>query len=186
MSVAFMVVAGAVTFASAVVRLEFGNESLDEIALLTQEILQIHAAVWPVVVACLIAVTITSLFLFNRMTEPLLRFTRIFESIRRGEIPDPIELRGRDYLNRETKAHSSTITFARTSHFPQRCRRSEWVKGSTRGVIPSDTCRLPPPPQGRGAPEGVPAVHLVRGVPEATRVAVLISGPRERIIFWFP
>ena len=29
---------------------------------------------WPVVVACLIAVTITSLFLFNQMTESLARF----------------------------------------------------------------------------------------------------------------
>jgi methyl-accepting chemotaxis protein len=104
MSAIFMVVAGAITFAPAVVQLEFGSGSLDQVAVLTQEILQIHAAVWPVVVACLIAVTLTSLFLFNRMTEPLLRFTKVFEKIRQGNFPDPIELRGRDYLKREAKA----------------------------------------------------------------------------------
>jgi methyl-accepting chemotaxis protein len=103
MSAIFMVVAGAITFAPAVVQLEFGSGSLDQVAVLTQEILQIHAVVWPVVVACLIAVTLTSLFLFNRMTEPLLRFTKIFESIRQGNFPGPIELRGRDYLKREAK-----------------------------------------------------------------------------------
>jgi methyl-accepting chemotaxis protein len=104
MSAIFMVVAGAITFAPAVVQLEFGSGSLDQVAVLTQEILQSHAAVWPVVVACLIAVTLTSLFLFNQMTEPLFRFTKIFESIRQGDLPGPIELRGRDYLKREAKA----------------------------------------------------------------------------------
>ena len=104
MSAVFMVVAAAITFAPAVVQLEFGSGSLDQVAVLTQEILQIHAVVWPVVVACLIAVTLTSLFLFNRMTEPLLRFNKIFESIRQGNLPDPIELRGRDYLKREARA----------------------------------------------------------------------------------
>jgi len=104
MSAIFMIVAGAITFAPAVVQLEFGSGSLDQVAVLTQEILQIHAVVWPVVVACLIAVTLTSLLLFNRMTEPLLRFMKIFESIRQGNLPDPIELRGRDYLKREARA----------------------------------------------------------------------------------
>ncbi len=104
MSAIFMIAAGAITFAPAVVQLEFGSGSLDQVAVLTQEILQIHAVVWPVVVACLIATTVTSLFLFNRMTEPLFRFNKIFESIRRGNFPDPIELRGRDYLKREARA----------------------------------------------------------------------------------
>jgi methyl-accepting chemotaxis protein len=104
MSAIFMVVAGVITFTPAVVKFEFGSDSLDEIAVLTQEILQIHAVVWPVVVACLIAVTLTSLFLFNRMTEPLFRFMKIFESIGKGNLPDPIELRGRDYLKREANA----------------------------------------------------------------------------------
>ena len=104
MSAIFMIVAGAITFAPAVVQLEFGSDSLDQVAVLTQEILQIHAVVWPVVVACLIAVTLTSLLLFNRMTEPLFRFTKIFERIRQGNLPDPIELRRRDYLKREARA----------------------------------------------------------------------------------
>jgi len=104
MSGIFMIVAGAITFAPAVVRLEFGSDSLDEIAVLTRQILQIHAVVWPVVAACLIAVTLTSLYLFNKMTEPLFRFARIFESIRQGKIPGPIRLRGHDYLKREARA----------------------------------------------------------------------------------
>lgn len=103
-SVVFMIVASAITFAPAVVRLEFGGGSLDEIAVLTHEILKIHAAVWPVAVACLIAVTVSSLILFNRMTEPLFRFVKIFESIREGRLPDPIHLGARDYLKREAKA----------------------------------------------------------------------------------
>ena len=104
MSAIFMIVVGAMTFVPAVVRLEFGSDSLSEIAVVTQEILEIHAVVWPVVVACLIAVTITSLFLFNRMTEPLSRFVKVFESIGQGRFPDPIKLRAHDYLNLEAKA----------------------------------------------------------------------------------
>jgi len=114
MSAIFMVVAGAITFAPAVVRLEFGGDSLDEIAVLTQEILQIHAVVWPVVGACLIAGTITSLFLFNRMSEPLFRFTSIFESVRDGKLPGPIALRGRDYLKRESRALNEMTTELRS------------------------------------------------------------------------
>jgi methyl-accepting chemotaxis protein WspA len=106
----FMMVAGAIMFAPAVMRLEFGSDSLDEVAVLTREILEIHAVVWPVVVACLIAVTITSLFLFNRMTEPLFRFVKIFEGIREGGFPDPIELRSHDYLKREAKALNEMTT----------------------------------------------------------------------------
>ncbi len=103
-SAILMMVAGVITFAPAVLRLEFGSGSLDEIAVVTQEILEIHAVVWPVVVACLIAVTLTSLFLFNRMTEPLFRFIKVFESIGQGRIPKSIRLRGRDYLKREARA----------------------------------------------------------------------------------
>jgi methyl-accepting chemotaxis protein len=110
----FMMVAGAIMFAPAVMRLEFGSDSLDEIAVLTQEILDIHAVVWPVVVACLITVTITSLFLFNRMTEPLCRFVKAFESIHQGRFPDPIELRAHDYLKRETKALNEMTTELRS------------------------------------------------------------------------
>jgi len=64
--------------------------------------------------ACLIAVTITSLFLFNRMTEPLLRFSRIFANIRQGKLPDPIELRKRDYLKREAVALNEMIAALRS------------------------------------------------------------------------
>ncbi len=103
-SVVFMIVAFAIIFLPAVVRLELGSGLLDEIAALTQEILEVHAVVWPVVFACLVAVTASSLFLFNRMTEPLFRFVKIFESIRQGRLPDPIQLRARDYLKREAKA----------------------------------------------------------------------------------
>lgn len=103
-SAILMMVAGVITFSPAVLRLEFGGGSLDEIAVVTQEILEIHAVVWPVVVACLIAVTLTSLFLFNRMTEPLFRFIEVFESIGQGRIPKSIRLRGRDYLKREARA----------------------------------------------------------------------------------
>jgi methyl-accepting chemotaxis protein len=38
------------------------------------------------------------------MTEPLFRFARIFESVRQGILPGPIELRGSDYLKREVRA----------------------------------------------------------------------------------
>ncbi len=100
----FMLVAGAITFAPAVMKLEFGSGSLEEIGIVTREILEIHAVVWPVVIACLIAVSISSLFLFKRMTEPLSRFVKVFERIGRGELPAPIELRAGDYLKREMKA----------------------------------------------------------------------------------
>jgi len=145
-STIFMVVAGAITFAPAVVRLEFGSGSLDEIAVLAEEILQIHAVVWPVVVACLISVTLASLFLFNRMTEPLLRFTRVFENVRQGRFPDPIELRGRDYLKREAKALNEMTTELRSlvGEIKRNQRNlSGTIEEVAEALSENDTARLP-------------------------------------------
>ena len=44
------------------------------------------------------------MLLFRRMTAPLVRFVRVYDSVANGEIPQPIRLRRTDYLWSESEA----------------------------------------------------------------------------------
>ena len=101
---AFAVVTSAAIFAPVVLKLEAGATSLDEVKALTEKILRLHATVWPVVLTSLIAVCASSLFLYTRMTAPLVRFVGVFRSVRDGQFPEPLQVRAGDYLRREGEA----------------------------------------------------------------------------------
>ena len=85
------------------------TSSLDELRSLTEQILDLHARLWPVVLTSLISVFLSSWLLYRRMVAPLVRFVRVFESVRRGEIPEPLTLRATDYLRREAEALNAML-----------------------------------------------------------------------------
>ena len=87
--------------------------SLDELRSLTEQILDLHARLWPVVLTSLVSVFLSSWLLYRRMVAPLVRFVRVFESVRRGEIPDPLTLRATDYLRREAEALNGMLAALR-------------------------------------------------------------------------
>jgi methyl-accepting chemotaxis protein len=87
--------------------------SLDELRSLTGQILDLHARLWPVVLTSLVSVFLSSWLLYRRMAAPLVRFVRVFESVRRGEIPEPLTLRATDYLKREAEALNAMLAALR-------------------------------------------------------------------------
>jgi methyl-accepting chemotaxis protein len=90
-----------------------GAATLDELRVVTQQILDLHARLWPVVFTSLVSVFLSSWLLYRRMAAPLVRFVRVFEGVRRGEAPEPITLRGTDYLRREAEALNAMLVALR-------------------------------------------------------------------------
>jgi len=78
--------------------------SVEELRGLTEQILELHQTLWPVVLTSLISVVLSTWLLYRRMVAPLVRFVRIFDAVGRGEIPEPITLRSTDYLRREAES----------------------------------------------------------------------------------
>jgi methyl-accepting chemotaxis protein len=87
--------------------------SLDELRSLTQQILDLHARLWPVVFTSLLSVFLSSWLLYRRMVAPLVRFVRIFDGVREGRLPEPITLRTSDYLRREAEALNAMLVALR-------------------------------------------------------------------------
>lgn len=87
--------------------------SLDELRSLTEQILELHAHLWPVVFTSLVSVFLSSWLLYRRMVAPLVRFVRVFESVGRGEVPEPLTLRATDYLRREAEALNAMLAALR-------------------------------------------------------------------------
>ena len=87
--------------------------SLDELRSLTQQILELHARLWPVVFTSLVSVFLSSWLLYRRMVAPLVRFVRVFDGVREGRLPEPITLRATDYLRREAEALNAMLVALR-------------------------------------------------------------------------
>jgi methyl-accepting chemotaxis protein len=87
--------------------------SLDELRNLTQQILDLHARLWPVVFTSLVSVFLSSWLLYRRMVAPLVRFVRVFDGVREGKLPEPITLRATDYLRREAEALNAMLVALR-------------------------------------------------------------------------
>ena len=87
--------------------------SLDELRNLTQQILDLHTRLWPVVFTSLVSVFLSSWLLYRRMVAPLVRFVRIFDAVREGKQPEPITLRAGDYLRREAEALNAMLAALR-------------------------------------------------------------------------
>ena len=98
--------------------------SLDELRVLTQQILDLHARLWPVVFSSLVSVFLSSWLLYRRMVAPLVRFVRIFDAVREGGVPEPITLRAGDYLRREAEALNAMLAALRARETSQNGSRA--------------------------------------------------------------
>jgi hypothetical protein len=83
--------------------------SLDELRGVTQQILDLHARLWPVVFTSLVSVFLSSWLLYRRMAAPLVRFVRVFDGVRTGQVPEPLTLRASDYLRSEAEALNAML-----------------------------------------------------------------------------
>lgn len=99
----FALVIAVALFAPLIARMQSGVPSSSEMLVLADRTLTLHARYWPIVFVSLAAVCGSSLLLFQRMTTPLVRFLRCFQSITNGELPNPIQLRRGDYLTDEAE-----------------------------------------------------------------------------------
>jgi len=100
----FAIVVGTVLFVPLFAQLDRPDLDRDAMASLADYLLQLHVSYWPVVVGMIVASIASAMMLFQRMTSPLVRFVRVFEGVGRGEIPNPLQLRNRDYLQPEASA----------------------------------------------------------------------------------
>jgi methyl-accepting chemotaxis protein len=94
----------AALFVPLFVRLGAGNEVTAEVLRVSERLLFLHDHFWPVALVCLAAPCFSSYFLYRRMTEPLVRFRRVFAALASGAVPPPVRLRTGDYLTREVDA----------------------------------------------------------------------------------
>jgi len=106
---AFALIIAAGMFIPLIARMQSGVPSSSEMLILADRMLTLNARYWPVVFASLAAVCVSSLLLFHRMTSPLVRFLRCFQSITNGELPNPIQLRRGDYLADEIKCLNTMV-----------------------------------------------------------------------------
>jgi hypothetical protein len=103
--------------------------SLDELRVVTQQILDLHTRLWPVVFTSLVSVFLSSWLLYRRMASPLVRFVRIFDGVRAGQVPEPITLRAGDYLRREAEALNAMLAALRAREDELRALRERAAAG---------------------------------------------------------
>ena len=108
-TVAYLLAVGGVVFLPLIVKLESRTRAITEVERAADQLLYLHAHFWPIVLAAVIAVCASSLFLYHKTTEPLVRFRRAFESVRKGIIPAPIRLRFMDFLSQDAAALNAML-----------------------------------------------------------------------------
>jgi prepilin-type N-terminal cleavage/methylation domain-containing protein len=76
--------------------------------------LQLHARLWPALVALAAALTLLVLTQSHRVIGPLVRFKAVFEAVTRGELWVPSRLRSGDYPTVEAEALEAMLASLRT------------------------------------------------------------------------
>ena len=89
--------------------LELASSSSQKALQASGRILELHERFWPVVLVSLVGVAVAAGWLARRITGPLVRFTHVFARIGAGEVPEPIQIRGSDYLVNEVEALNAML-----------------------------------------------------------------------------
>jgi methyl-accepting chemotaxis protein len=113
---ALLLVSSAAILLPLLLRFEGSPASPQELGQLADRILSLHETLWPMVLLCLVAVTVSSWLLYRRMVLPLVRFVQVFGAVRDGRLPRPIRLRAADYLTREADALNEMTAALRERH----------------------------------------------------------------------
>ncbi len=102
--VAFYVTAtGAALFLPVIFELRASNPTSPQAYLLANNFLYLHGHFWPVALLSLVAVTLHSVLLTQKVAGPLYRFRRIFAALKNGTVPASQRLRRGDFLQNEMR-----------------------------------------------------------------------------------
>jgi hypothetical protein len=134
----FALVIGAALFAPLIARMQSGAASSNEMLVLADRMLTLHARYWPVVLVSLAAVCLSSVLLFARMTAPLVRFWHCFQSITEGTLPEPIHIRRGDYLADEAECLNRMMA-SLAVFLDEMSDHSESIHRTLGGLIASDS-----------------------------------------------
>jgi methyl-accepting chemotaxis protein len=107
------------------VPLELASSSPQRALVASGRILEMHERFWPVVLVSLLGVALAAGWLGRRITGPLVRFTQAFERLGAGGFPEPIRIRGTDYLANEVAALNEMIGALRARAARQQAARGE-------------------------------------------------------------
>jgi len=113
---ALLLVSTAAILLPLLLRFEGSPASPEELGQLADRILSLHETLWPMLLLCLVAVTVSSWLLYRRMVLPLVRFVQVFSAVRDGRLPGPVRLRATDYLAREADALNEMTASLRERH----------------------------------------------------------------------
>lgn len=105
----FALLAAATLFVPLFTRLDESALSPDAKGEIAGYVLHLHRSFWPVVLGSMIASVASGMLLFQRMRAPLVRFVRVYADLAGGRSPEPLTIRGRDYLQEETEALNRMI-----------------------------------------------------------------------------
>lgn len=86
------------------------TRSYDELGALAQQILDMHAGFWPIVLLSLCACAASSWAIYARLRGPLHRFVAVFRAVAAGAAPAPVVIRATDYVQEECAALNAMLS----------------------------------------------------------------------------
>ena len=97
----FSVIMGMCLFIPVMMELDKSYIGSQEDFIAAERILYLHEKFWPAILLCFFAMGCHSIFISHKIVGPLYRFNLIFNAIKEGTVPTPIQLRKGDYLYSE-------------------------------------------------------------------------------------
>jgi general secretion pathway protein G len=158
-----------VVFGPVVVRLLDASGPFEDRAAVADVFLALHARIWFGIVPLFLLATLRLAVMSHRVAGPLVRFTKVFDEVRRGDVSMRVRVRKHDYLREEAAAFDRMVRSLR--------RRFQAVRGrSARLQAALKALRAAIPERERaGLHEALRAVEY-----EAARLRRPLDGLRTR------
>ena len=100
-SFAIVLFLAAFMFIPDIMRLQDQSLSFDTRADAAENMLTLHARVWPAILLVICLVAIHSFRFFHRLIGPLYRFRKVYEQVRNGDLSFKVKIRKKDYLHED-------------------------------------------------------------------------------------
>jgi len=97
----FCIIVGMCLFIPLMMELDKSYRGSDEDFVAAERILYLHEKFWPAILLAFFAMGCHSIFTSHKIAGPLYRFNLIFNAIKEGTVPAPMQLRRSDYLYSE-------------------------------------------------------------------------------------
>lgn len=121
----------ALVFLGPVIELLYGGTS-DRTRVAADQLLWLHAAVWPALVLVLVAMGAVLVATSHRIAGPLVRFKRVFAAVRDGRLPARVRLRRGDFLTTEAAVLEGMLDAQRRFHEELHGRVASVLDAATR------------------------------------------------------